>query len=280
MKKNTGIKKEKKLWKYLLSIGIAVIYLLPVYVLVVMSLKERTDFSGRLLPPVYLYLDNYKKALSEGKFLNALWNTVVIAGCTVLTVTVLGCMAAYPLSRNKSWFNRIIHSLCMGVMMIPGVSILVGLYDEMSALHGVDHLWSVIGIGAAFGLPTAILLYSNFINSIPESLDEAAILDGASPMQTFWYVILPQLKPVTATLVIQQGIGAWNNYVFPQYLLQKTPNYTLILLVRQYFGTAESSSNLNGAAAMAILTTLPIIVLYLFMQKYFIQGQIDGAVKG
>lgn len=272
-------KKEKVWWKYTVSLVIFVIYLLPIYVLVVMSFKEKTDFSSRLLLPDYLYLDNYIKALKEGGFLNALKNTCFVTALTVGIIVILGCMAAYPLSRNRSRLNSIIKSICMGVMMIPSLSILVGVYTEIVSMNGVNCFWPVIVIGAAFGLPTAILLYSNFINSIPSSLDEAAALDGASPFKTFWHVILPQLKPVTATLVIQQGVGAWNNFVYPSYFLQKPAKYTLVLLIRQYFGTADSGSNLNGAAAVAILSTLPIVVLYILMQKYFIQGQIDGAVK-
>lgn len=272
-------RKEKVWWKYIVSLVILIVYLLPIYVLVVMSLKERTDFSSRLVLPDYLYLDNYRKALREGGFLNALKNTCITTVLTVVIEVILGCMAAYPLSRNRSGFNSVIKSICMGVMMIPSLSIVVGVYTEMISLGGINHFWPVIVIGAAFGLPTAILLYSNFINSIPSSLDEAAALDGASPFRTFWDVILPQLKPVTATLVIQQGVGAWNNFVYPSYFLQKPEKYTLVLLIRQYFGAADSASNLNGAAAVAILSTLPIIILYIFMQKYFIQGQIDGAVK-
>lgn len=266
-------------WRYLFSIFIAILFLLPIYVLIVMSLKERTDFSSRLLPPPYFYPDNFVEAIQEGVFFNALKNTCIIALGTVVMTIVLGCMAAYPLARNRSKFNSVIHSLCMGVMMIPGLSILVGVYTEIVAMKGIDHFWPVVVVGAAFGIPGAIILYLNFINSIPISLDEAAALDGAGPLKTFWRIILPQLKPVTATLIISNGVGAWNNYVYPSYFLQKPSNYTLVLLIRQYFGGADSGSNLNGAAAMAILSTLPIILLFLFLQKYFIQGQIDGAVK-
>lgn len=272
-------KKERVWWKYIISLVIVVIYLLPIYVLVVMSFKEKTDFSSRLRLPGYLYLENYAKAIMEGGFLDALQNTVIITVGTVAAIVILGCMAAYPLSRNRSKLNNTVKSICMGVMMIPNVSIIVGVYTEIIALNGINHLWSVVAIGVAFGLPTAILLYSNFINSIPEALDEAAAIDGASPFTVFWKIILPQLKPITATLVIQQGVGAWNNFVYPSYFLQKPEKYTLVLLIRKYFGNADSMSNLNGAAAVAILSTLPIVVLYIFCQKYFIQGQIEGAIK-
>lgn len=272
-------RKEKNGWKYVASLIIIVIYLLPIYVLIVMSFKEKTDFSSKLALPEYLYLENYRKALIESGFLSALWNTFVIVAATVAIVVILGCMAAYPLARNRSRTNDFVKSVCMGIMMIPSVSILVGLYTEMVALKGINKLWSVIIIGAASGLPTAILLYTSFMTSIPQELDEAAALDGASHLTAFWKIILPQLKPVTATIVIQQGVGAWNNFLYPSYFLQKPEKYTLVLLIRQFFGANDSGGNMNTAAAVAVLSTLPIIILYLCCQKYFVQSQIDSANK-
>ena len=122
-------------------------------------------------------------------------------------------------------------------------------------------------------------MYVNFITSIPISLDEASILDGAGAFRTFWSVILPQLKPVTVSVIILKGVGAWNDYLYPSYMLQKPKKYTLVLLIKQYFGSSTSAMDLNGAAAVAVVCVLPLIILYLSLQKYFIQGQIDGAVK-
>jgi len=202
-----------------------------------------------------------------------------VCSSDLVIVVFLGCMAAYPLARNRSRANSVVKAICMGIMMIPSVSILVGLYTEMVALKGINKLWSVIVIGAASGLPTAILLYTSFMTSIPHELDEAAALDGAGNFTTFWRIILPQLKPVTATIVIQQGVGAWNNFLYPSYFLQKPQKYTLVLLIRQFFGANDSAGNMNAAAAVAVLSTLPIIILYLCCQKYFVQSQIDSANK-
>ena len=272
-------RKEKNGWKYIVGLLIVAVYLLPIYVLVVMSFKEKTDFSKKLSLPGYLYLENYRKAVVESGLLTALLNTCIIVAVTVAIVVFLGCMAAYPLARNRSRVNSVVKAICMGIMMIPSVSILVGLYTEMVALKGINKLWSVIVIGAASGLPTAILLYTRFMTSIPPELDEAAALDGAGNFTTFWRIILPQLKPVTATIVIQQGVGAWNNFLYPSYFLQKPQKYTLVLLIRQFFGANDSAGNMNAAAAVAVLSTLPIIILYLCCQKYFVQSQIDSANK-
>lgn len=125
----------------------------------------------------------------------------------------------------------------------------------------------------------SIHLYTNFINSIPVALDEAAAIDGAGVLRTFWSIILPQLKPVTVSVIILKGVTAWNEYLYPYYILQKPSKYTLVLLIRQFFGGADSAQNMHGAAAAAVLCVLPLIVAYLCLQKYFIQGQVDSAVK-
>ena len=123
----------------------------------------------------------------------------------------------------------------------------------------------------------SIYMYSNFISTIPESLDEAAAIDGAGNLQTFFQVILPQLKPVTVTVVILQGVGIWNEYMYSLYIMQKSSMFTVTLQISSYFSAAKQ--DYGGAAAAAVVGMLPIVVLYLFLQKYFIQGAVEGAVK-
>jgi raffinose/stachyose/melibiose transport system permease protein len=266
-------------WKYIVSLFIILIYILPIYVLVNMAFKQPTDLGSRLALPAYLDFSNFTKAFEGGKILKALCNTMLIAAGTVAIETVFGCMAAYAFARNHSRFNRFMQAFSLGVMMIPPLSILVGVYTEIVSLNGINHAWAVIAITSAFGLPMSIHLYTNFIQSIPVALDEASAIDGASVLQTFWRIILPQLKPVTVSVVILKGVGAWNDYLYPYYILQKPSNYTLVLLINQYFGSADSAQNMHGAAAVAVLCVLPLIVIYLVLQKYFIQGQIDSSVK-
>lgn len=124
-----------------------------------------------------------------------------------------------------------------------------------------------------------IFMYTNFINSIPESLDEASAIDGCNAFQTFFKILLPLLKPVTVSIVILNGIGMWNEYGYSLYILQKPKMYTITLMISQYFSTT-SVNDLNGAAAAAVIAIVPIIFIYLILQKYYVQGQIDSAVKG
>ena len=269
---------QKNWWKYLCSILIAVIYLLPIYVIVVTSLKPVTDHSSRLSLPRTLYWQNYINVLGDGGLLNALKNTAVISVGVVMIEVIVGCLAAYPIARNRSKFNHVIESLIMGVMMIPPLSIVVGVYSTLVSLNAISTYWGIILVIAAFNLPMSIYLYIKFIRSIPVSLDEAAAIDGAGIMQVFFYIILPQLKPVTVSVIIMRGVAAWNEYAYSLYILQQKEMYNITLTVKQYF--SENMSDLNSAAAGAVVATLPMIIIYLFLQKYFIKGQLDSAVKG
>ena len=269
----------KDWWKYLLAIGIVLIYCLPLFVLVNMSVKDITDVSSRLSLPDKIYWGNYRELFKEGSIVRALINTTIISVITVIAEVILACMAAYPLSRNKSRFNRWIQTAIMGVMMIPPLSILVGVYSTLVRMQATSTYWGIILVSVAFGLPMPIYFFTNFINSIPRALDEASAIDGCNPVETFFYIILPQLKPPIVTIIILNGVGMWNEYGYSLYIFQKPQMYTLTLTMSQYF-SASGANNLNGAAAAACVAIVPMIIMYLFLQKYFIKGTVDSAIKG
>lgn len=269
----------RNIWKYVLSVVLVVIYCMPLYVMLNMAFKSMTDSSSRLSPPKELYWGNFAQLFQEGSIVRALINTLVITVFTVLIEVVLGCMAAYPLARHRSRFNKLINAVMMGVMMIPPLSILVGVYSTLVSLHATSTFWGMIIVSAAFGLPMPIYFFTKFITTIPRSLDEAAQIDGCNTLQVFFHVILPQMKPAIATIVILNGVGMWNEYGYALYILQKPSMYTLTLTISQYFSSG-GANDLNGAAAAACIATLPMIIMYLFLQRYFIQGTVDSAVKG
>ena len=160
IQKQTHKTKKKNAWKYILSVLIILIYILPIYVLVVMAFKHPTDLGSRLIPPNYFDLSNFTSIIESGKLFRALGNTVLIAVGTVAIEVVFGCMAAYAFARNRSRLNSFMQSFCLGIMMIPPLSILVGVYTELVALGGINQQWAVIVIAAAFGLPMSIHLYT------------------------------------------------------------------------------------------------------------------------
>lgn len=272
--------KKPAYWKYFVAAFIILFNSLQLYVLVEMSLKESTDLASRLTWPNYIYFGNYLKILQntgQSNLLNGFKNTIIITVCVVAIEIFAGCLAAYPLARLQTKFNECVRSINLAIMMVPPVSILVGVYSILVRLNGINTYWALILVTAAFGLPMSIYLYTNYISAIPRALDEAATIDGANRFQCFLHIILPQLKPVTVTVIIMKGIGAWNDYLYPMYIMQRPRMYTVVLIIKQYF--SEATTDLHGAAACCVLAMLPIIALYIFLNKYFIKGAVDSAIK-
>lgn len=264
-------------WKYPLAILIVCIYLLPLYVLFAKSLKPITDTSSFMSLPKQLYWENYLSVLRDGTMLRAYKNTIIITVCTICLDILIGCMAAYPLARNDSKFNSIIRNTFMGVMMIPPLTILVGVYSFLVDIQAANTYWGIICVMVAFRIPMSTFMFSNFIVSIPKALDEASIIDGANIMQTFLHIILPQLKPIIITIAIIHGVGCWNEYGYSVYLLQKPELSTITLTIRRYFSGA--GNDYGGAAAAAALGIIPLLIVYIVLQDHFVRGQIDSAIK-
>ena len=162
--------------------------------------------------------------------------------------------------------------------MIPPLSVLVPLYKTLVTIKGINTYWGIILISVTYNLPISIFLFTNFINTITTALDEAALIDGCSKISVFFRIVLPNLKPVTASVIILTGVYIWNDYSFQMYILQKKDLRTVTLAIGSFF--TENAANLNAGAAAALLAIIPPIILYLTMQKYFVQGIADGAVKG
>lgn len=271
------MKKKKGIWRLPILLLIFGVYFSPFYILTVISFKPATDLSSRWKFPSAPTLENFNTAIEQGGVLQALFHSFIIMVITVLLIVVVGSLAAYPLARNKSKWNKAIKAFVLGIMMVPPLSILVSLYSIIVDMGGVNQYWGIILILLTFELPQAIFLYSNFIASIPTALDEAAALDGCGPIKTFFLIIFPQLKPVTASVVILAGIHCWNDYQFSLYVLQSSEMNTVTLAISSFF--SQTTSNLNAASAAALLAILPVVICFLVLQKYFIKGMVDSAVK-
>lgn len=271
--------KKNSILRNIFIVFIVFLHLFPIYTTIIISLKKKTDLSSNMLPPKYLYLDNFILAFQRGVF-NSMIRSFIVTLLVIIFVVVVGSMTAYPLSRVSSKLNTFILNLVLAVMMIPPLSMLVPLITMISGknilgIRGINTYWALVLVVLSFQLPTSIFMYTNFIKSIPKELDEAAEIDGCSRFKIFFKIILPMLKPVTSTVIILTGVSTWNDYQFSLYIWQKSQVVTTF--VASYF--SYSSTNLNAAAAAAVIVIIPIVVLYLSLQKYFIQSAVDSAVK-
>ncbi len=271
------MKSRKSGW-VLLSVLISVIHVLPFYVLLTTSFKAMDDPSSKWIMPGYLYLDNFANAWREANLGMAFKNNTIVTFFALMIVIVLGAIAAYPLARHRSRLNRFMYTLFISAMIVPPLTILVPLYKFMVDIGGMNHYWGIIFLHVTFFLPLAIFLYTGFISTIPKELDEAAMIDGAGRFGLFFKVLLPLLKPITATAIILGGVQIWNDYQFSVFFLQKPDLRTITVALSAFFG--QYNNNIGWVAAGSLMGAVPITFVYLFLQRYFIHGLSSGAVKG
>lgn len=270
---------KAKWWYYLIGILAAVVYLLPIYVLINLSFRTVQDIGSKLQFPQIINLGNYISVFKGNDLWMGFKNSFLLMAGSVILEIVISALAAYGLARSSNRIAESIRTVNMGIMMIPGLALLVGTYSLMVNFKMANTLWGLALLSAAGGIPGTMFMYVNFVTSIPVALDEAAMIDGAGVMRTFFQIIMPQLKAVTVTRVIIAATGSWNNYLMPMYLLQDKAKHTIILVIKAAFNTGNGLGDLPKACATCVLGLLPIIILYVFLQRYIIEGQIDSSVK-
>ncbi len=268
----------KKFLTYSVGLLICVVHLIPFYLLVNLAFKPQKDTSSTWLPPRTFYLQNFLDVWNKSHLGQALLNDLIITACTVAMVIFVGVLAAYPLARYPTRWNNFIYTLSISTLIVPALTVLVPLYKLIVEMHGISTYWSMVFVLTTFFLPTTIFLYTGFIRTIPRELDEAALIDGCNRYEIFFRIIFPLLKPVTASVIIIAMLGVWNDYRFSLFLLQKRSMQTVPLVLSQFF--SQFQNNLPLAAAGSLLSMIPMAVVYLFLQKYFISGLAEGAVKG
>jgi raffinose/stachyose/melibiose transport system permease protein len=268
----------RKFISYLTAFLISIIHLIPFYILINLAFKTRQDTSSKWIPPNYLYVENFTNVWTQSHLDLALVNDLIITVCTVALVIFVGVLAAYPLARFPTRWNNAIYTLSVATLIVPALTVLVPLYKLIVDLHGISTYWAMVLVLTTFFLPTVIFLYTGFIRTIPRELDEAALIDGCNRYEIFFRIIFPLLKPVTASVIIIIMLGVWNDYRFSLFLLQKRSVQTVPLVLSQFF--SQFQNDLPLAAAGSLLSMIPMALLYLFLQKYFVSGLAEGAVKG
>lgn len=269
--------KKKWLWEVPVAALACLIELVPVYITVTVALKPQTDLSSTWTMPARLFWSNFATAIEDGNLPRAFLNTAIITIGATFLVILLGAMSAYPLARNPSRLNRGVSTFILSIMMVPALSLLVPLYVMLVKAHAVSTYWGIIPVHVAFNLPLAIFMYANFIRTIPQELDEAALIDGCSVYSIFRRIILPLMTPVTVSVLILTSVSVWNDYQYSLYFLQKPAMKVVTLSIASFFG--QSGADPHVAAAAALMAILPIMIVYLCLQKYFVKGMVESAIK-
>ncbi|NLD04102.1 MAG: carbohydrate ABC transporter permease [Clostridiales bacterium] len=248
-----------------------------------MALMNSFKTNGQLLLnpmslPASYTLDNYLRTWEKMHYLRSLGNTVVLAGAGVGLIVLFSSLAGWKLNRTKTRLSSVLLSLFVFSMLIPFSSIMIPLYRVVLVLKIKNSLLGLALVYAGMGVSMAIFLYHGFVGSIPLELEEAAAIDGCSSLQTFFRVLLPLLKPITATIVITNVLWIWNDFLLPLIVISRNQSYTLLLSTNTLFG--QYSSDWTAILSALILAAIPVIAFYALFQKNILKGIADGALKG
>ncbi|MGX7210171.1 carbohydrate ABC transporter permease [Enterococcus innesii] len=272
--------KKKKLQHSLLIVSgllLVCLWFYPFFLIVINSFKTKAEiFQSTLSLPGGLSFENYLEALEKLDFIRSLMNSLLITVGSLILVVFVSSMAAYALSRNTSRLSSVLYFVVAIGLLIPfqGIMIpLISLFGRMNLLNQPGLM--IMYLGLAVSMST--FLYYGALRGIPRSLDEAAIIDGANTFQIYWKVILPLLKPTTVTVIVLNTLWFWNDYLLPSLSINKAGMYTIPLRMFYFFG--EFNKQWHLALAALVIVVLPIILLFVALQKHVVKGISDGAVK-
>ena len=256
---------------------LSILLITPLVLILINSFKtsqEAAQMSLRL--PSVFQLENFKTVIERGKLGVTFLNSLTYSVFSVLLCTLTSAMAAFVLSRNRSKANKIVYFLIVLGMAMP--INFIALMKVMQTLDIINKRIGIILLYAAIQTPFNVFLIYSFVGKIPKDIDEAAIIDGCSPLQLFFSIIVPLIKPVLVTVMVLTFLNTWNEYILPLYFLGSSDKWPMTLAVYNFFGMYFRDWNL--VCADIVLTSLPVIVVYLLGQKYIVSGMTAGAVKG
>ncbi|WP_419874544.1 carbohydrate ABC transporter permease [Candidatus Pristimantibacillus sp. PTI5] len=256
---------------------LSIIMFIPLLLILVNSFKDRVGANSMSMKlPKTLHWSNYATVIEEGKLVQSFFNSLFYTTASTVLGIALASIAAYIFARNTTKLNRFLYFfVIMGIAMPINF---VTLTKVMQVTQLINTQLGIIVLLAVMSIPFSVFLIYGFVSSVPRELDEAGIVDGCPPFRLFYSIILPLLTPVIVTVGILNFMGSWNDFVLPLYYLNDTAKWPMTLAVYNFFGRFQVNWNL--VSADIVLTTLPVIVIYLLGQRYIISGMTSGSVKG
>lgn len=257
----------------------ALFTLFPLLMALINSFKTNRELLTNVMSwPTEFNFDNYIRTFEKMRYGRSFANTVILAGLSVSLMILFSALAGWKLCRTKTRLSKFILNLFIFSMLIPFSSIMIPLYRVTLALDIKNSLVGLSLVYSGLGVSMAIFLYHGFVKGIPIEMEEAAAIDGCNSMQTFFKIVLPMLKPITATITITNVLWVWNDFLLPLIVISDSKKYTLLLSTNTLFG--QYSSDWTAILSALILAALPVIVFYAIFQKQILKGISDGAVKG
>ena len=286
MKKSTIGGNKRKLANALAMIGLIIVfiaYMFPFLMVVINSLKEKRDIIKSPFSWLFtikgLSFDNFEKAFTQLDFLNAFKNSLIVTVSATVLVTILAAMLAYYIVRHNNAVSKLTFALMVASMIIPFQAIMIPLVSIYGGtLNILNHRLTLIFMHTGFSMAMSVFMFHGFIRgNVPIALEEAACIDGCTRSQTFFKIVLPLLKPIISTMVILNSMAFWNDFLLPSLVLTDKELLTLPLSTYSFYGTY--SADYGTIMAGLLLCVIPIMILYVALQKQIIGGVVAGAVK-
>lgn len=271
------------------NVATAVLFLLSVLWMVPLLFILLNSFKGKFfissspfsLPAgdKFVGLENYETGLQLSGFLRAIgWSLFITVG-SVLVIVMLTAMTAYYITRVKSWWTSLIYYLFAFSMIAPFQMVMFPTV-KIASMLGLATPWGMILLYLGFGGGLSVFLFAGFIKSIPLEIEEAAYMDGCSPLQSYFRVVMPLLKPTAVTVAILNTMWVWNDFLLPYLVIGQDERYKTIPIVLQALVGSNGNRDTGAQMAMLVLAVIPIVIFYLFGQKHIVEGVAAGAVKG
>ena len=282
--KAAAAKKRSHALMIIVLVLLFIIFIIPFILVLINVFKDKADIVSNPLALIGAHgftIKNFPEAMSKMNFLNVFKNSLIITVLSTVLTILVAAMASFVIVRNGKWkFCSGLFALMIASMVIPFQVLMVPLVSVYGGIFGVlNHRITLILMHTGFSVSMATFMFHGAIHTnIPLELEEAALIDGCSRWQTFWKIVFPLLKPTVATVAIIDAMAFWNDYLLPSLVLTDKALYTIPIATQAFYGTYSTDIGLVMAALL--LAMLPILILYLFLQKYIVAGVTAGAVKG
>lgn len=284
-KKNTELKytpkKKNNILLYIILTVLSVLFLAPIFIVLYNSFKgklyiSRTPFA---LPNATTFsgLDNYINGIEKTGFISAFGLSVFITICSTAVIILFTSMTAWYITRVKSKVTSFLYYLFVFSMIVPFQMVMFTM-SKIANMLSQDNPIGIIIIYLGFGAGLSVFMFSGFVKSIPIDIEEAAMIDGCNPIQTFFLIVLPLLKPIAITVAILNVMWIWNDYLLPTLVLGS--DYKTLPMAVQYLRGGYGAVDMGAMMAVLVLAIIPIVIFYLVCQKHIIEGVAAGAVKG
>ena len=261
---------------------LSALFLFPIYLVIINSFKSKFNIVGTPFEfpnaDTFVGFENYIVGIESSGIISAFFRTLFITVGSVIAIVIFTSMTAWYITRVKSKFNKAVYYLFLFSMIVPFQMVMFTMTSVCINL-GLNNIFGIIPVYLGFGAGLSVFMFSGFVKSMPNEIEEAAMIDGCSPLKTFFMVVFPILKPTAITVAILNAMWIWNDFLLP-YLLLGSTDKTLSVAIQLTMQGAYGSIDWGGFMAMLVLAIIPIIAFYLVCQKYIIKGVIDGAVKG